>query len=214
MRISIVSEGDAEYYSLAALFGRVAPRDTILQATKVNVHPTAPFECLIPRLAETVSMVIESQSPDIVYVLLDLETLDECPGERASSIEAALTAALAPVATPIHVVIKNRKYENWLVSDIEAVKAFRGRFEVSQNTENAVSNNNADHADAEALLRRSIRNGQPGYAKISDAQRIVSRANPCRMAKHSRSFRRLMRLLRHPCYSGNASRAANHRCDH
>ena len=213
MTIAIISEGDAEYYTAADLLKRIVP-EAITISILAKVHPTAPMPRLVARIAQEIALLLKTRDPDKIFVLLDREKLNDCPGQRASEIQDGIGALLPNGIPPIYVVIKDRKYENWLVSDIEALKRHRGRFDVSAATERLTSRNNADSSDAEELIKRSIRKGQHSYSKVVDAKRIISVSNPCRMAKNSRSFRRWMRLLGHVCYSQDNSRNPNHSCAH
>jgi len=96
------------------------------------------------------------------------------------------------------VVMKNRMFENWLVSDLVAFSNQGARFRVTGGMRSAVEPNRADGADALAWLKRACIGAS--YAKVEDAKRILGRADPVRMAQNSRSFRRLMRVVRHPVY--------------
>lgn len=89
-------------------------------------------------------------------------------------------------------------YENWLVSDVEALKCQPGRFAVSDADARRVVPNRADRIDAMTLLKRMCKDA--AYEKVRDSERILTRADVMRMAENSRSFRRFLRVVGHPSY--------------
>ena len=105
----------------------------------------------------------------------------------------------------MHVVVKNRKFENWLIADPGAFKKLRGRYEITSAFEGAVSPNKADGGTDATGLIKSISKDR-SYDKLKDAVAIVSVADPGTMACNSRSFRRFLRLLGHPDYVAQSLR--------
>ena len=82
-------------------------------------------------------------------------------------------------------VVKDKKFENWLMADLAALKAHKKPYKVSSATTKAIQPNKADSANAAILIRRSTIG--PAYDKVEDAKTILESADPLRMAQHSRS---------------------------
>jgi hypothetical protein len=97
-----------------------------------------------------------------------------------------------------YVVVKETKYENWLISDIAAIRRMPRRFQLSAQQIRSIQPNKADNVDAVRILKRAAIGS--AYDKVRDAMRIMSYANPMNVAKNSRSFRRLLRLIDCPSY--------------
>jgi hypothetical protein len=128
-------------------------------------------------------------------VVLDLESDAACAGTVAAAIAHALHN-VSPI--PVHVVLKDRMLENWLVADIDAVARLTARFRIRGADRAAVAPNRADRIDALALLRRTAQ--KKAYDKRRDGQKILASSDPATMASNSRSFRRFLRVLGHPAY--------------
>jgi len=194
--VGIVVDGQSEYEALPMLYRQLheASGVTILKPAMAKIQPYAP-PAAIARVCLPATRVLLAKGVDDVVVLLDRENRDECCGAFASAIANSLIAA---TGADVSVVLKNRMFENWLLSDTSAVKAVSGRFAVSRTTERSVSPDKADHVDATALLKRcAVKN----YEKVSDACAILANADLASMAQNSRSFRRFLRCAGHPGYS-------------
>ena len=192
MRIGIIVEGDAEYGSLGAVLRRVNTPHTILSPLLARSHPMA-TPAQIARCVATRFPVLEDDGAELVLVIIDHETRDACPGEWAQQLTNALRALLPPRWNPqLEVVIKKPKFESWLVADVDAIRQLPGRFNLSAADENRIVPNRADSCDAEKILSRSaIRR----YNKVTDAAQILRVAEPRRIGRNSRSFRRLLRVV-------------------
>ena len=104
----------------------------------------------------------------------------------------------------VAVAVKNRMYENWLVSDPQALRSMSARFRLTTGQVRSVSNDRADSVDGLRLLKR-IAQGK-AYGKVADAVEIMGRADALRMASNSRSFRRFLRVIGHPSYASQSAR--------
>jgi hypothetical protein len=95
-----------------------------------------------------------------------------------------------------------------LVADATAFSKHPARFRLSAADVRSVTHNNADDVDAAALIKRAIeRAGGPGpYNKRNDSRLILAAADVSKMAANSRSFRRFLRCVGHPDYSGQSRR--------
>jgi len=190
VKIGVVVDGVSEFASLPSLYAelRKATGNQILRPVRANIQPTAPSGVIVRQCSKRIRECYE-RGAEAVVVLIDREDRNECPGEIASAIEARLGQARLNA----HVVIKDRTYENWLLADIDALKCLSGRFVLSKATVQAVQPNKADHVDALKLLKRSVRSGS--YHKVDDSKRICEKADASRLAQHSRSFRRFLRVV-------------------
>ena len=203
MRVGLIVEGQAEYSAIPALVPtlRSATGHTIVGPTLAPVHPTSAPEVLARGCRNAVG-VLELKRVELIVVLLDKEDCPCCSGDRAVDLERALSR-VSQVA--VKVVLKHRTFENWLISDIEAVKANPGRFTVTVGAARRVSPNKADHVDGIAWLSQA---SGGTYEKVADARRILDRASIDAIGANSRSFRRFLRVLNHPTYVHQSSRPA------
>lgn len=204
MRIGILVEGQAEYHSLPLLLQQLseATGNHVRRPLWAAVDPKAP-PAVVANACGAAIRTLESLGTELVIVLLDREDLQECPGVRASVIAAALRRRSD---CRIEVVIKNRKFENWLIADLSSLSAQPARFHVSRTAQRSIQPNRADTVDGIAWLKRSCLG--PSYQKVEDSKRILSRSEIVRMGKNSRSFRRFLRVLGHPEYAVQSSQPA------
>jgi hypothetical protein len=196
MRIGVVVDGMSEYASLGVLLSKVAPTagQTYLRVVKADIQPLAPFP-VIARACKMPVAQLSARGAELVLVIFDREGRVECPSEIADGVSRALALQ---VDCRTSVIVKDRCYENWLVSDLEALAAHPRRFRVLPRHKRAVEPNRADAADGLAVIRQmAVR----GYEKVDDSRTIAESADPARMARHSRSFRKFLREARHPAYS-------------
>jgi len=189
MKYGVVVEGVSEFASFDRIYGQLRDQtgNQFLKPLKADIQPGAPVGVVVRQCIKWVRQMHE-RGADHVVVLLDRERRGGCPGVAARSIEAGLAAADLQAS----VVLKNRMYENWLLADIDALKALSGRFSISKSTVRAVQPNKADNVDALQLLKRSVKNGS--YEKVEDSKRILAKASVANIGLHSRSFRRFLRI--------------------
>jgi hypothetical protein len=196
MRVGFIVDGEAEFRSLSGIYPRLGVSATLLAPLKSDIQPLAP----LPQIAASIKIplrIMHGRGADLVVVLLDREMRTECPGDLARSL--SLLLSLSYPVPRIAVVMKDRRFENWLVSDPEVFRHFKARFRFESGHRSQVAPDKADHIDALAMLKRLVI--QQDYSKVKDAVQILRHAEPSRMARNSRSFRRFLRLLGHPAYS-------------
>jgi hypothetical protein len=208
MRIVTVVDGQAEFRSLPHLFRRIESSHQLLNPLYADLQPHAPIQRIVRTIGKKIPIL--QRKGDAALVLIDRESRTECPAELA----AQLSAGLAPVCQgsslqSITVIVKDRTYENWLISDPDTLVALRGRFRVTKKARTSVEPNRADNMDAIPLLKTFVV-GQP-YDKVRDAVRVMRVADVKKMARNSRSFRRLMRVIGHPSYIDQSRRPASGR---
>jgi len=202
MKIGVVVDGVSEFASLAGLYSDLQALGChqILKPAKADIQPYAPIAVIARQCSPKVSQFL-ARGAQKVLVLLDREQRNECPGEFARQIAAAIIMCVGAGAQ-VEVVVKDRAYENWAIADLDALRALPGRFAVSKATANAVEKNKADQVDALVLLKRCAID--KSYDKVADSKAIMARAKAQKIASHSRSFRKFMRAAGCPVYSAQS----------
>jgi hypothetical protein len=196
MRIGVVVDGMSEYASLGVLLSKVAPTtgQTYLRVVKADIQPLAPFP-VIARACKMPVAQLSARGAELVLVVFDREGRVECPSEIADGVSRALALQ---VNCRTSVIVKDRRYENWLVSDLAALAVHPRRFRLLPRHKRVIEPNQADAVDGLAVIRQMAVHG---YEKVDDSRAIVESADPARMARHSRSFRKFLREAHHPAYS-------------
>jgi hypothetical protein len=186
-------EGIGEFKALPRLIPALERRSghTLLQPVQLPVHPLAPPHVVAKAVAKKIQ-ILEQRRADQAVVLLDREDVEVCPGARASLVSAAI-AKLPKVTVPVHIVLKDRAFENWLIADLAALRAQPGRFNVTETLTRRVEPDKADRVAAINLLQAASIGRT--YHKVDDAVEICARLDPARAARHSRSFRHLLHVL-------------------
>jgi hypothetical protein len=204
LKIGIVVDGDAEYASLTPVVERIrlASGDTYLRILKADIQPLAPIPVMARGCLKALQQ-LRGRGAESLIVVLDRETTGRCAIDTSRELSAALRQL---TGFDVDVVVKDAMFENWLLSDLAALRAHRKRFKVSKATQNAVEPNKADGCDAATLVRRCVLGS--AYDKVEDARTILASADPVRMGMHSRSWRRFMRVARHPIYGAQSKRPA------
>lgn len=206
MRITILTEGVSEFKSLPLLYPQLQlpSRARIVKTLKINAQPDAPYPQVIASCQPI--LAIAKRISDKVVVLLDREQQQECPGEIAHHLESEF---LRIAGTEVQVALKDRMYENWLISDIDALKSYPRRFAVDSAAEKRISPNKADNLNGLAEIKRMVSNGQ--YSKTEDSDRICKAAKVDRIAQNSRSFRHFLHVLGHETYRDGCQHPAGGR---
>jgi hypothetical protein len=196
MRIGLVVDGQSEVAALPKMFRRLEQETghQFLRPLLAPIQPLAPPAAIARTCSNRITQ-LTVRGAERILVLLDRETREECPGVFASQIEGAL--ALGSIET--YVVVKNRTFENWLISDLGALLQQPARFSVTNAMRQRVAPDRADHVeDAFRMLRHAAQGAS--YSKVADSQRILGFATPTAIALNSRSFRRFLRCSEHPSY--------------
>jgi hypothetical protein len=193
MRFGPIVDGQAEFFSLPELFPRIGSGHTILKPLRADIQPYSP----VPRIVQAVKSRLHihaGKDADVALILIDRESRAECAGAWARELESALYSGCEGCGIDkFAVVIKNRTFENWLISDPQAIGGIAGRFKLTTGQINTIAPNKADHIDAIEILRAAAL--KKSYDKVQDAVRILKVADPLVMASNSRSFRRLLRVI-------------------
>ena len=197
MRVALVVDGEAEYRSMGLVCEKLREEcgQTFLRPVKAVVDPVSPAAAIARMLKDRI-LDMEARRADLIVVLIDRETRDECPGDVASAIRGEIQRY---ATSQICVVLKDRMYENWLVADVSSLARMRARFNITRGRRVQIEPNRADGIDALELLRLAAK--KKAYDKVADGIRIMRVAEPSQIAANSRSFRRFLRCVRHPAYS-------------
>lgn len=198
MRVGIIVDGQSEVSALPKLKPQLeqASGNTIIGPIRAQIHPKASVVVIARVAVESIAILRAQRGAEKIVVLIDREDRQACPGDFAKRV---LERILPSVAIPVDIVIKDRKFENWLVADVDAMLDMSARFSLSRGAVNSIRPNKADNTDAEALIRAAAIRGS--YHKVKDAGRILGQADVSNMATNSRSFRKFLRCVGHPAYA-------------
>jgi hypothetical protein len=199
----------SEFAALAELSERLADAtgNAVVKPVRASIHPCA-ANGAICRACMAAARILIGKRVDVIVILIDREDRDQCPGAIAQALANACQQAIPTVT--VEVVVKNRTFENWLVSDIEQLAQHRARFKVSRTAIANVNSDKADHVNGLALLKAAAVGAS--YDKVSDSKSIMRRARLERMGANSRSFRRFLRVMGHPCYQQQSTVACTGGC--
>lgn len=189
MVIGVIVDGNAESSALRELIAKLDGADPIRGPYYANMQPLAPPPT-IARSAMKAIRVAKARGATRILILIDRENNDACP----PGIADTLAKAFSKLGEKVDVVIKNRKFENWLIADPDALAGQRRRFTVSNASRRSVCPNKADHIhDAEKLLNHcAIR---IAYHKRIDATSICRNSDLTQAAANSRSLRKFLRSV-------------------
>lgn len=201
MKVGIVVEGRSEFKALPELRQQLIG-ETMASAVQVLFAPYDPKAepGQVARECESRIKQFAGRGFDRAIVLVDREDRHESCSEIAKKIESAITARALGI--PTKVVIKNRTFENWLISDTAVLTKMKARFKIGKTMLHQIEPDKADRADALALLKKAARGS--AYGKVDDSRRILKRADIHRMGQNSRSFRCLLGRLGHPHYQNGS----------
>jgi len=196
MKYGILVDGDAESQAIKLLVRKIPlpKKSTIGMILYADMQPkSTPSQ--IARKAYSKLSVFPPDHERII-VLIDLENRKECPSNFAELITNAFKKI---TSTSINTVIKNKKFENWLISDPECFACFKSRYSITDKFRSMIANNKADMIPDAAELINSIciKNS---YHKRSDPQKLIDKINIETMALNSRSFRRFLRVIGYTRY--------------
>lgn len=204
MRIGFLVDGQAEFRSLPRVFSRITTPHTLLAPLYADIQPFAPAGQVIGAVRSKIPLLL-SRRVDRAVVLIDRETRADCPSDLARLIEQGLAPLCARNGMGVVVVVKDTAFENWLISDPNAINQLAARFALTAAQREHIETR-CDRIDASAILKRAAQGDS--YDKVPDAVRLMARADPQRMAENSRSFRRLLRVIGDPQYVDQSRRPA------
>lgn len=191
MRICFIVDGKTEYHCLFKLLENSGtPHKLIFPPFYCDMQPYSSIKQIAYRVVKKIEMV-RPKNPELVVILIDLEERDICPPDFSLELQKEIEKRLPKIGFQTSVIIKVRKFENWLIADLDAVRSLN-QFNITQKIRNLIEPNKADNVDAINLLKRM---GDGSYDKTEDGRKISQKITPQIIAKHSRSFRRCLRVI-------------------
>lgn len=191
MRIGIVVDGKSEFQSLPRIYPRIQTSNTFVRTLLADIQPLA-NPTKIARAVEVPIITLSKKNVNKIIVLLDLENREECAPQWSGELESAIWPVCRKAGiNGLHVVLKVRTFENWLLSDLDFLKSKPNLFQVSKADESKISPNKADNANAKAVMSSCAR--KP-YKKTKDSLIIATEFDPYKAGQNSRSFRRFLRV--------------------
>jgi Domain of unknown function (DUF4276) len=201
-RIGAIVDGQSEYRALPLITAKLEIAGAqFVKTLYAPIQPCAPAGVIARACQSPIQQLVQRRVTDIM-ILLDRETRSECPGTWASQIIDLLEL---PPGCRGWVIIKNRMFENWLIADLEALKASPRRYNLTTADERRIIPNKADSCDALRMLKNMTNSA---YSKVDDSRIILTAADPLRIAANSRSFRRFLRVAGHSDYQTQSSKPA------
>lgn len=158
--IGLIVEGQTEYEAIPNILTRIG-----VKYTSPSCFHGQPVEASIPILVENCLLpsarIQLLKGVDKVIVILDLEYRNINANEFKQNVLSELRKKIAEVegqkfAHKVEVVICNKKFENWLISDPEGI--YRSNY-IKKNLVKVV-NCHADGLDALSVLRSAFRTGE------------------------------------------------------
>ncbi|HEY0553627.1 MAG TPA: DUF4276 family protein [Thermoanaerobaculia bacterium] len=207
MKIGVLVEGQAEFRGLPLLLPRLGSPHQVMSPLVCNIHPFA-SPAQIALAASKRFPILLAKGAESIVILFDKETRQDCTVDLVRAVEHEARTRLQEFSSTIEiqVVLKVSMFENWLVSDPQAVGDVAGLFENAERIEKKVKGR-ADAVDALGLLKACSR--QRIYDKVEGAVAICRRLDPVRAAENSRSFRKLLKVLEVPQESPRPRRSSH-----
>lgn len=194
MKIGLLVDGRAEYEALPHLLERLRTGNAILQRPLVcDIQPHASLAQMALAASKKFPILLD-RGADLIVILIDKETRQDCTVELVRAVEREATERLSRLdpEARVQVVFKVSCFENWLVADPEALRDLTGLFDRIERIERQIENR-ADSVNALELLKSCLR--QKSYDKLRGALAICKKLDPQRAAANSRSFRKLLKIL-------------------
>ena len=128
MRTVFITEGEGEYAALPLLKHQIQERTGIhlIPPMRITIQPDGPATKIGRSIKEKLLPTLMAKQVEKAVVLLDREMRGDCPGEFAIEVLAAVRS-LCGTGIDFTVVLKDRCFENWLVADVQSLKAQPGR---------------------------------------------------------------------------------------
>ncbi|GBE29790.1 hypothetical protein BMS3Bbin04_00813 [bacterium BMS3Bbin04] len=201
MKIGLLVDGEAEFRALPKLIERIIIPNQVVKTLRADLQPLSPDVRIIKEVEKKIP-IFTGKNVDIVIVLLDRENRTESPSKWVEEINKVAVKSRRCSGVQTVFVIKDRTFENWLLSDISTVASIKGRYTVSKALRSKIEPNKADGNLVIDLMKKAAK--KEGYSKVRDAVFILSKANADKIAANSRSFRRFMRVLGYQPYANQS----------
>ena len=186
MSLGIVCDGTAEALALQELVGRLRSRgQPILRPIYADMQPLAPLAQIVGAAKPKLSLLSQRGANRFV-VVLDRENQRGCPGELAAN----LRSYFARENFDVSVVLKDRAFENWLISDPGSLQRKVKKVNFSDRIVQRIERSGADSLSAITLLNECVGGG---YSKRRDAIAFCGLIDPQVASRNSRSFRKFIK---------------------
>lgn len=197
MKIGLLVDGRAEYYSLPFILPRLGSPHQVLAPLVCDIQPFASPAQMALAASKRFPILLAKAAESIV-ILIDKESRPDCTVELVQAVEREARLRLQDFSSTVdlHVVFKVSMFENWLVADPDALSGLPGLFQHVERIEKQVSSGRADAVNALDLLKTCSK--QRSYDKVAGAVAICKQLNPIRAAGNSRSLRKLLKVLECP----------------
>ena len=187
--IAVLVDGSGEEQALNELIPTInrmfLSSHRLLNAGYVDIQPKATAAQIVKKATNRV--VHLSRKADKVIILIDFEDREGCLVEWCRELRGAFHRR---EMSKVEVVIKNRKFENWLIADPDNIHKKNG-YEVSSAKKRQVAPGKADNvSDAEKWLNECKKKGSGSYHKTQDAKAFCKTTDVSVVKKNSRSFRK------------------------
>lgn len=189
--IGYIVEGDGEYNCYPSLFCRIVE----IKTAQIPIVNAGGCGTIIRRIDEQLNDLLVSSKPLSIIITVDLEdvlqqklanSLSDLTNRLQESINSWKVSAnynsrIKPLPTHIKTIIQIKKFESWLISDIEGLK------NEGLIVKNKVSN--IDNADIYPKPSEWIKtNLAIDVKKPKNAKKVISALRPDIMRIHSQSF--------------------------
>ena len=193
MKIGIIVEGQEEQQSMRYIVENInIEGKQILTPIFAPIEPKATPQQIVKAMEGRLKLLSKANQ---IIVLIDLEDMDICPGDRANSLENYF---FSKSYTNIKVIIKKRQFENWLLADPDAINGLKN-FNVSEAFRRRVTGN-ADNIHNPIELLSNLKSDRKSFHKTKDGTAIAKEIDYLKVADNSRSFRKFLRVIGHPLY--------------
>lgn len=122
MKIGFIVDGQAEFRSLPSILSKIDTNEILVNPLYADLQPGANKLKLV-RAALPSIRILARKGIDRILVLLDHERRATCiPTWRAELEDALADPCRNNGIVDVKVVLKAQMYENWLVSDLAAIR--------------------------------------------------------------------------------------------
>jgi hypothetical protein len=126
VRVGLIVDGDAEFASLPHVLSRIDSKHEILPSVlKASVHPLGGPGKIARGVMPAIRIFVANRGVRQIVIILDREQQTACCGAIAEDITQAVSKLCENegLRVEVSVVLKDRTYENWLLSDPDALRA-------------------------------------------------------------------------------------------
>lgn len=192
MKTALITEGEGEITAIETIIKKIGLTDILQRPLHADLQPKANPK-VIARSAKGAISLCETRGVGRVIILIDAEDNPD-PASFVRNLEQAFHEIYYDKKIKFCVVAKKIMIENWLISDVLALRQMTGRFDVTMAFERSVTPDKADSVtDPVALLNSIVKNKE--YRKGTDPTAISLKFDPLRASRNSRSFRKFLREI-------------------